>query len=486
MDKELIPYLQSLNGILANISNLEVKNEMLAMQIELARHLIDLLIVKTNIAPFLSNDCISSLPEIINKTEKILPVSKSKTFLLRELKKINEPNSNSYNKFLEISGKLQIELIKVNSNEALELSKQIFRIEADYSKNFLSAVLTQNKLEDTNNDISSARNTRSFKTQDLVTFIQDTFQKDGNTEIIDTKFITGGYSKFTMDIHLIKTTTLPKNIILRADADGEFGGMSVVDEYQLLDTVYQNGVSAPKPFAINKNHNIFGTPFMLMEKIPGECIGHMYNIPPINSDNLVLDIATKLSSIHGIPIKMFHNKTNGANCSSSQMALEWISSSEAMWLPLNLPSPAFTTAFEWLKQNTKLYDNGPRSLVHGDYGLNNLLIKDEYVTGILDWEHAHIGNPSYDLGYFHPMAEKLSSWQKFLDAYANTGISMPNEDQINFSILFGAIRVGVMVCQVRSAFINNHETGIAATIGVADDYYDMAVTRISSALENVL
>ena len=153
---------------------------------------------------------------------------------------------------------------------------------------------------------------------------------------------------------------------------------------------------------------------------------------------------------------------------------------------MNLPSPAFSAAFEWLRHNVKLYDNGPRSLVHGDYGLNNLLIEDERVTGILDWEHSHVGNPSYDLGYFHPMAETLASWSLFLDAYANTGAPMPDEDQINYSVLLGATRVGVMVCQVRSAFLNNQETGIASSIGIAGDYYDVAVIRISNALEKVL
>ena len=125
-------------------------------------------------------------------------------------------------------------------------------------------------------------------------------------------------------------------------------------------------------------------------------------------------------------------------------------------------------------------------MVHGDYGINNLLIKDEKVLGILDWEHAHIGNPAYDLGYFHPMADKLASWSVFLDAYADTGAPMPSQDQIDYSILLGATRVGVMVCQVRSAFLKNQETGIAASIGIAGDYYDMAIIRISNALETVL
>ena len=63
---------------------------------------------------------------------------------------------------------------------------------------------------------------------------------------------------------------------------------------------------------------------------------------------------------------------------------------------------------------------------------------------------------------------------------------MPDEDQINYSILFAATRVGVMTCQVRNAFLMNQETGIAASIGIAGDYYDVAVIRISNALEKIL
>jgi len=38
-----------------------------------------------------------------------------------------------------------------------------------------------------------------------------------------------------------------------------------------------------------------------------------------------------------------------------------------------------------------------RHLVHGDFGANNLLVRDGRVTGVLDWESAMIGDPLYDL-----------------------------------------------------------------------------------------
>jgi len=487
MNKELLPYLSSLSDLLKSAANSSTDNEVVSMHIDLSKRLVDLMFVQNELSLLLEEKCLNKIPEVVVKLEKVLPKSKNSNSLLRELNDISDLGSeNCYEQFLKCAEKIQRELIKHKTSKAINLSKLLLRMETEYSQNFFQAILDQNNLTPRDSESSSARNIRAFNKKDLINFIQKKFPKETNIEIRNTSFVTGGYSKYTVDISLDKTLSLPKNIILRGDAGDGFGGMSVVDEYSLINDIFDNGVCAPKPIAVDKNKKIFGSPFMLMEKMSGACIGHMFDIPPISSNALVEDIAKKLSSIHLIPINKLNKSIDGVDCTSSDKALRWISSSEASWLELNLPSQVFSAAFEWLRLNAKIYDNGSRSLVHGDYGINNLLIKDEKVLGILDWEHAHIGNPAYDLGYFHPMADKLASWSVFLDAYADTGAPMPSQDQIDYSILLGATRVGVMVCQVRSAFLKNQETGIAASIGIAGDYYDMAIIRISNALETVL
>ena len=487
MNKELFPYLKSLSDLLTSAANKRIDSEVASMYIDLSKRLVDLMLIQNELSLVLEKKSLIKIPEAATKLEKVLPKSKNNRLLLQELKSIpNLEAVNLYDQFLKISSKIQLELFKVNSLEAVNLSKLLIGIEAEYSQQFFQSISDQNNLTQLNAESSSARNIRNFNKKDLINFIQSKFPKETKVEITNTEFVTGGYSKYTLDISLDKTVSLPKNIILRGDAGDGFGGMSVVDEYDLITNIFDSGVCAPQPLAVDKNNKIFGSPFMLMEKMPGSCIGHMFDIPPTRSNSLVEDIAKKLSKIHLIPPSKLNKSIDGVDCSSSDKALRWISSSETSWLELNLPSQVFSASFEWLRLNAKLYDDGPRSLVHGDYGINNLLIKDKKVLGILDWEHAHIGNPAYDLGYFHPMADKLASWSVFLDAYADTGIPMPNQDQINYSILLGATRVGVMVCQVRSAFLNNQETGMAASIGIAGDYYDMAIIRISKALETVL
>ena len=38
-------------------------------------------------------------------------------------------------------------------------------------------------------------------------------------------------------------------------------------------------------------------------------------------------------------------------------------------------------------------------LVHGDYGPQNVLIADDHISGLLDWEFAHVGRPIEDLAW---------------------------------------------------------------------------------------
>jgi aminoglycoside phosphotransferase (APT) family kinase protein len=44
-------------------------------------------------------------------------------------------------------------------------------------------------------------------------------------------------------------------------------------------------------------------------------------------------------------------------------------------------------------------DVKPR-LVHGDFGLGNLMVRDRGVSGVIDWSGSTVGDPAYDLAWF--------------------------------------------------------------------------------------
>jgi Ser/Thr protein kinase RdoA (MazF antagonist) len=67
---------------------------------------------------------------------------------------------------------------------------------------------------------------------------------------------------------------------------------------------------------------------------------------------------------------------------------------------------------------------GTGTLIHGDFGPNNLLLDPESyeVTAVVDWEFAHLGDPIDDLAWcewivrtHHP--DRIEALDAFFDAY---------------------------------------------------------------------
>ena len=259
-----------------------------------------------------------------------------------------------------------------------------------------------------------------------------------------------------------------------------------MEEYRLIKALHAHGVAVPRPFALEESGSVFGSPFLLVERLPGASIGHMYDLPKTRNKRLADDIAVRLAAIHKVPLSAFDNRVSGATIKTSEKNLAWIREGYRNWQALNMPSAIYDLAWEWLTRNVEVNDKAPRTMVHGDYGFNNLLIDGDKVSAILDWEFAHIGNPAYDLGYFWCMADSLSSGDEFLEAYASAGVPLPDKEQLDYNIVFAVARLGVMAGQMAGSFTSGAEPGIAGAAVVGGNYWEETISRLARALELVL
>jgi aminoglycoside phosphotransferase (APT) family kinase protein len=70
---------------------------------------------------------------------------------------------------------------------------------------------------------------------------------------------------------------------------------------------------------------------------------------------------------------------------------------KARFLSYGGDRPVLALAVRWLEAN--LPAAVPPRLVHGDFRLGNLMAEHGCLTGVLDWELAHLGDPHEDLAY---------------------------------------------------------------------------------------
>ena len=156
---------------------------------------------------------------------------------------------------------------------------------------------------------------------------------------------------------------------------------------------------------------------------------------------LLDSIADALAAVHRMP----------ADTSLAPAVAEPLAQLRALHDQLGEPHAVFELAFRELGADRPATRH---ALVHGDFRMGNLMIDGSDVTGVLDWELTHIGDPVEDLGWLCVPAWRfarpdlpaagLGTREQLLDAYArHSGVSVPI-DELRRWELTGTLRWGVI------------------------------------------
>jgi len=220
--------------------------------------------------------------------------------------------------------------------------------------------------------------------------------------------VFGGASRETFRIHVKDKTGSEEKLILRRTQESSLIETSQITEYLAYSAYQGTSVPVPAMIDINEDEEILGAPFMLMQKLDGMSASPF--TPSAYSPHekklglqfwsILGDIARK--DINDDFINQFENK-NEDPCWKVELD-KWVNVIKEDSISIE---PILEAGIR------KLYESPPKephkkSLVHGDYRNGNFLFKENKITGILDWEMAHIGDPLEDLGW---ALSPIWSWQ---------------------------------------------------------------------------
>lgn len=354
-------------------------------------------------------------------------------------------------------------LLASENAAAASLNKQLVDIEARLQKQYVDAYLEEiarSAVATESRDALSAEQLTA-----LTQWLRERFPGNEGIEITGIKQIPGGFSKHTIFLFLAHAKTLPDTVVVRLDWSGSAVGTTVTDEFHIIDTLFRAGVKVPHPFALEATGSVLGGPFLLVSKAEGVNPGDAFDVAK-GSQDFALDLARNLARLHTVPVANFGDKVVGAGEATSQRLLREIDKFEADWRAMNKPSASMETAYAWLRKNIALAD-GPRGLIHKDPGCHNMLVHDDRLSVLLDWETAAIGNPAQDLGYVASLMTQLCDWREFMAAYAEAGGPAVTQAQIDYYELWGFTWVNTMVMQAQAAFeagmVNDVRAGFAGT-----------------------
>ena len=190
-----------------------------------------------------------------------------------------------------------------------------------------------------------------------------------------------------------------KKFVLRTDASsGVTTSHSRTEEFQIQKVAYDAGVCVPMPIVVCSDNSIIGSPFYLMEFIPGFASARQIVRDPDLSNfgpNLVKQLGQELAKIHKIQPSDIN--FDFLKIPESHPADERISVYRGYLDELQKGYPVLEYALNWLEENKPQSEN--IALVHSDFRTGNYLILDGQLKAILDWEFAHWGDPMEDIGW---------------------------------------------------------------------------------------
>jgi aminoglycoside phosphotransferase (APT) family kinase protein len=218
----------------------------------------------------------------------------------------------------------------------------------------------------------------------MIAEMREALQERLGAEITEPVLLAGGASK---EAWAVDADGEP--LLVRRAAVGVIHKhtLSLADEFAVLEAAYEAGVKVPRPVAYLPD--LAGREAFVMERLEGETIGRRI----VRKEELAaaraalpVQMAEELAKIHAIP---FAQVPFLEEARLERMIEELDEVGE--------PRPAIELGLWWLRENPP----PPREVVvvHGDYRIGNLVVGEEGLRGVLDWEFAHLDDPVRDLAF---------------------------------------------------------------------------------------
>ena len=159
-------------------------------------------------------------------------------------------------------------------------------------------------------------------------------------------------------------------------------------EAGLIRAAQAAGVTAPRVIVELTREDGIGAGFV-MEALPGTA-NPAEILSSADPAQLIDDIGRELAATHAIdPAEVDGLPT--------MVTADALADLRRRFIEYGGDRPVLALALRWLEANIPA-PVSPR-LVHGDFRLGNLLVENGRLTGVLDWELAHFGDPHEDLAY---------------------------------------------------------------------------------------
>jgi aminoglycoside phosphotransferase (APT) family kinase protein len=282
----------------------------------------------------------------------------------------------------------------------------------------------------------------------------------GEVAIENLNALTGGASRTTWAFDAVGKGR--QALILRTGPpDDIHAGMEL--EASVQQRAAAAGAPVPHILAADNSPAALGNPYLICNAIAGETIVRRIHrtLDDTGRDRLLRQCAEALAAIH-------RADPDGIGLASTEQLAEWRDRLDEM----GDTTATFEWAFRWLAAHRP--PPTPPRLVHGDFRMGNLIVDENGLAAVLDWELVHIGEIYEDLAWFCIRAWRfgapealgaggLGSVEGFLSAYEDAAGSVVDRDAFRWHLTVATLRWGV-ICRFQA---ERHLSGQTRSVELA-------------------
>ncbi len=303
-------------------------------------------------------------------------------------------------------------------------------------------------------------------TDDLSAALADVLGADLVSDLVR---LSGGASRDTF-----RFVADGRPLILQRQRSGDVRDMGI--EASVVRAAGAAGAPVAQLVASSADASELGSAYMIMTAVEGETIARKI----LRDDQfaharevLPAQLGAALAQVHAVP-------TDGL---AALAMLDQVNQYREVLDQLGQPHPTFELVFRWLESNRPAAR--PSVLVHGDFRLGNIIVGEEGLRAVLDWELAHLGDAMEDLGWLCVKAWRFGSrlpvagvgeYDQLFAAYEAAGGGGVDPDVVRWWEVLGTLKWGIMcIGQANTHLIGAARSHELAAIGrrVCENEYDL-------------
>ncbi|WP_068076756.1 phosphotransferase family protein [Novosphingobium lentum] len=273
--------------------------------------------------------------------------------------------------------------------------------------------------------------------------------RDPSLRVNKVTTVPGGRSKGT----ILLDCDDGRQLVIRRDFSAAVTGTSVADEFPVIRAIHGRGLAVPEPLWLEPSPEAIGGRFIVFERLAGKAMGTLFSSDATPA--FCREFAAALARLHALDIDDLGIAETLTFGRQPHPVGAIVDSYEARYRK-GMPSvPLIDAAFVWLRERLPHIGN-QRRLVHGDAGLHNTLGDGDRLTGLLDWEFTHAGDPAEDLAYCRFLIAKILPWDDFMAAYHAAGGAPISAERLSFFTVWRTLMLSILTGFARNAY----DTGI--------------------------